>query len=88
MTTIKPGDKVHWTHVGGGKRILSMRRREGVVLEVDTNRGVAKVRRGKKEEWIDLKRLRTEGQKSQVTELVEGMVEAVKKPRPPFGLLR
>lgn len=68
---IKIGDKVHWTHVSQGKRTLSMRRREGAVVEID-DKG-AFVRVGQKTTWIELDRLRTVSQKSQVTEFVETM---------------
>lgn len=30
---IKVGDRVHWTHVGNNKRVLSMQRREGAVSD-------------------------------------------------------
>jgi hypothetical protein len=71
---LKPGDKVHWTHVNQGKRVLSMRRREGVIVEVD-DKG-AFVRYSQRTVWIELERLRTEGQPSQVSEFVEAMVES------------
>ena len=73
---IKVGDKVHWTHVNQGKRTLSMRRREGVVVEID-DKG-AFVRYGQRTVWIELERLRTESQPSQVTEFVQAMVESSK----------
>lgn len=76
MNQIKVGDKVHWTHVNQGKRVLSMRRREGVVVEID-DKG-AFVRVGQKTTWIELHRLRSMAQKSQVTEFVEAAVEASK----------
>lgn len=73
---IKVGDKVHWTHVGGNKRILSVQRREGVIEEIKGD--MALIRRGKRLVEVSLVRLRTMAQKSQVTELVEAAREAVR----------
>jgi hypothetical protein len=78
---MKAGDKVHWTRASQGKRSLSMRRRDGVIVEVDNDREVALVQCGKKQEWVDIVRLRTVSQPSQVTEFVEAMVESAKKPK-------
>jgi hypothetical protein len=73
---IKVGDRVHWTHVGNNKRILSMQRREGVIEEIKGD--VALIRRGKRLVEVAVVRLRAMNQKSQVTELVEAVREVIK----------
>lgn len=72
--TIKTGDKVHWTHTSRGKRTLSMRRRDGVVESINGDMAIVKCN-GRQVE-VEVKRLRTESQPSQVTEFVDAMVEA------------
>jgi hypothetical protein len=72
MEDIKVGTKVSWTHVSKRGRVVSMSLREGAVTALMG--GVAQVQKpsGKTEE-IAVRRLRVEGQPSQIGEFVEGM---------------
>lgn len=69
------GDKATWTHVSGSGKTMTMSLREGVVESIDEN-GVATMKKKKGRELVAVARLRAAGQKSQITEFVEAVVEA------------
>ena len=75
--TIQIGDKVSWTHVSTSSRTISMKLREGTVIKI--NNGIATVKpvaRNSRATQVDIRRLRLEGQKSQIMEFVEAVREA------------
>ena len=80
--TIQVGDYVTWTHVGGGGLIIDMRLQEGTVTAIN-EQGIATVKppvkppaKTSKSVLVAVARLRLPGQKSQITEFVEAVVEA------------
>jgi len=73
----KVGDLVSWTHVGKG-RIVSMQPRQGVIESIEGNNAVIR-KSNKRTETVALVKLRKPGQKSQLSEFVEAIVEANKK---------
>jgi hypothetical protein len=75
MSEIKVGDQVSWTHVGGGSKTITMSLREGMVESIAGAVATVKKKSGRRER-IMLVCLRTKGQKSQITEFVEAVVEA------------
>lgn len=72
------GDAVHYTRVGKSKRTLSMTRVDGVLIDINDPYAVIKTRSGKKM-VVELMRLRTADQPSQLTEFVEAVVAANKE---------
>lgn len=69
------GDKVEWTHISQGRRSVSMTLREGTIEQIDGD--IATVRtKGRRLTQVPLKRLRADGQESQIGEFVSGMREA------------
>ncbi len=66
------GDKVSWTHVSGGKRTVSMRRRDGVLVSIEGEIGTVKVSSGRTVQ-VPLTQLRTPEAKSALTEFVEAV---------------
>lgn len=70
------GDKVSWTHVSNRGRTMSMSLREGIVESVKGDRAIVKKKRGR--ECILVSRLRVTGQKSQISEFVEAVIEATR----------
>jgi transcriptional regulator NrdR family protein len=76
---IKPGDNISWTHVSRRGKSLSMSLRCGTVEAIEGD-AVTVIRPTGRRETIKLERLRRPGQKSQVTEFVEAVVEASRKP--------
>ena len=75
--TIKVGEGITWTHVSKRGKSLSMSLRCGTVEAVEGDM-VTVIRPSGRRETVELKRLRRPGQKSQITEFVEVMVEAGK----------
>lgn len=75
MTTLKAGDRVHWTHVDGNGRTISMSCREGVIESDDGSQAIVKKASGRRE-TVALTRLRSINAQSQITEFVEAIVEA------------
>lgn len=75
--TFYVGQQVHWTHVSNGKRTLSMRRREGVIVSIEGE--TAMVKASKKVMPIELTRLYPIGVKGQLTEFCEVIFEANRK---------
>lgn len=71
------GQKVHWTHMSNGKKTLSMRRREGVIVSIEGN--TAMVKASKKVIPIELARLYPIGAKGQLAEFCEAIFEANRK---------
>jgi len=69
---MKKGTKVSWTHVSQRGRTLSMILRKGVIDSIDNDYAIIRKSNGKTER-VALARLRTEGQKSQITEFIEIM---------------
>jgi hypothetical protein len=71
------GTKVSWTHVSQRSRTMSMTLREGVIEAV--NGSVATIRKPSgRTELVNVRRLRVEGQPSQIGEFVEAVREAHK----------
>lgn len=76
--TIQVGDRVTWTHVGGGRNTISMNQREGTVTEID-DKGIATIKppsKHAKSVRVAVSRLRVPGQKTQITEFIEAVKEA------------
>lgn len=74
--TIQVGDKVSWTHVSMSGRALSMSLREGTVIEINDDIATVKpVARSSRATQVDVRLLRLEGQKSQITEFIEAVRE-------------
>lgn len=72
------GDKVEWTHVSTGRGSLSMTLREGTIEQIKGD--VALVRTpGRRLVEIAVRRLRSEGQESQIGEFVSGMRENARR---------
>lgn len=72
------GDKVSWTHVSQRGRTMSMTLREGVIEQI--NGAVATVRTpSKRQVIVDIRRLRLEGQESQISEFVGAMRESARR---------
>lgn len=67
---MKVGDKVTWTHCSTRGRTLSMRLREGVIEELSGCKAIVRKSGGRRES-VAIARLRSPGQKSQITEFVE-----------------
>ena len=67
---IKVGDEVTWTHVSTRGRVLNMTLREGAVERVSEGVAVVRKPRGRCES-VAIWRLRSHGEKSQITEFVE-----------------
>jgi hypothetical protein len=74
---MKIGTLVSWTHVSQRGRTMSMSLRAGVIDAINGNMATVRKRNGKTEE-ISIRRLRVEGQPSQLGEFVEAMREAHK----------
>lgn len=80
--TFAVGDKVTWTHVSSSGRTMSMTLREGTITALDGD--VATIQPpSKKSSPVQIKivRLRKPGQRSQITEFIEG-VRAAHAPAP------
>lgn len=69
------GTKVSWTHVSQRGRTMSMSLREGIIIALMGDVARVQKRSGKTEE-IHTRRLRVEGQPSQIGEFVEAVREA------------
>ncbi len=70
--SIEAGMRVHWTAVSTGRRTFSMTRKEGTVTAIDGAVAKVKSRNGRAVE-VDVVRLRTIDQPSQITEFIEGV---------------
>lgn len=66
------GDKVSWTHVSNNKRTLSMRLRKGAIVAISGDMAEVKTDSGKCV-IIETRRLRMDGEKSQISEFIEAI---------------
>lgn len=76
--TIEVGDHVSWTHITSRWTSLNMNTREGTVVAID-DEGMATIKPPSKHARlvkVHVRRLRLPGQRSQITEFVEAVVEA------------
>lgn len=78
MDEIKLGEGITWTHVSKRGKSLSVSLRCGIVEAIDGDM-VTVIRPSGNRETVELKRLRRPGQKSQITEFVETLMEANRK---------
>ena len=78
----KVGDVVQWTSLGGNGRKLSMRRRDGKIVEINTTDQTAVVQpRRAKRVTVHLTKLRRQDEKPVISEFMEIMRESIgKKP--------
>jgi hypothetical protein len=75
MDQIKVGEGITWTHVSKRGKSLSMSLRCGTVEAIEGDMATV-IRPSGRREKVELKRLRRPGQKSQITEFVEVVMEA------------
>lgn len=75
MNEIKLGEGITWTHISKRGKSLSMSLRCGTVEAIEGDMVTVRRPSGKCE-TVKLERLRRPGQKSQITEFVEAIVEA------------
>lgn len=75
MNEIKLGEGITWTHISKRGKSLSMSLRCGTVEAIEGNMVTVRRPSGSLEK-VELKRLRRPGQKSQITEFVEAIMEA------------
>lgn len=69
------GTKVEWTHVSTGRRTMSMVLREGTVEGIRGEIAIVRTK-GRRLIEVPVRRLRTEGQESQISEFVNGIRDA------------
>lgn len=72
---MEPGTKVSWTKPSTSGSVLTLRQYYGTVVTIDGDDAVVdrNMTRGKLRERVKLFRLRTEGQETQITELIEAL---------------
>jgi plastocyanin len=73
---IKVGDTVSWTKTSGRGRTINMVSKAGTVTALDDQLATVKTSKHAKPVQVHLSRLRLAGQKSELTEFVEAVVEA------------
>lgn len=66
------GDRVSWTHVASNTRTLSMRLRKGTIVAITGDMSEVKTDSGKRV-IIETRRLRLDGEKSQISEFIEAI---------------
>jgi hypothetical protein len=68
----KVGDKVTWTHCRSNGRSIQFTTRTGEIIELGRSIALCKRHRAKPE-WVRYDRLRHEGTRSELTDLVTGL---------------
>lgn len=75
---MQAGDKVEWTHVSSNGRSLSMTLREGTIEQIKGDVAVVRTK-GRRLVEVAVRRLRSEGQESQISEFVGAMRENARR---------